>query len=122
MTTEDLDYFANNLANERNFVKNLDTILIPRTVGSEGSRKVREVSVVCCVSYPDRPHGHVAAHQDANEEGRLDCGGAQLLRQDSSRHKGIQKRHRNPQPQSPEKVNFDRVLTVCEVIVVFTGW
>jgi len=42
VTTEDLDYFANNLANERNFVKNLDTILIPRTVGSEGSRKVRE--------------------------------------------------------------------------------
>ena len=43
VTTEDLNYFANNLANERNFVKNLDTILIPRTVGSEGSRKVREV-------------------------------------------------------------------------------
>lgn len=42
VTTEDLDYFANNLANERNFVRNLDTILIPRTVGSEGSRKVRE--------------------------------------------------------------------------------
>merc|ERR1712032_1188193 len=40
-TTEDLTYFANNLINERNFVKNLDTILIPRTVGSEGSRKVR---------------------------------------------------------------------------------
>jgi len=40
-TTEDLTYFANNLMNERNFVKNLDTILIPRTVGSEGSRKVR---------------------------------------------------------------------------------
>ena len=43
VTTEDLDYFANSLANERNFVRNLDKILIPRTVGSEGSRKVREV-------------------------------------------------------------------------------
>ena len=43
VTTEDLDYFANNLGNERNFVRNLDKILIPRTVGSEGSRKVREV-------------------------------------------------------------------------------
>ena len=43
MTTEDLDYFANSLGNERNFVRNLDKILIPRTVGSEGSRKVREV-------------------------------------------------------------------------------
>ena len=43
VTTEDLDYFANKLANERHFVRNLDTILIPRTVGSEGSRKVREV-------------------------------------------------------------------------------
>ena len=43
MTTEDLDYFANSLGNERHFVRNLDKILIPRTVGSEGSRKVREV-------------------------------------------------------------------------------
>ena len=43
-TTEDLEYFANSLSNEKNFVKNLDTILIPRTVGSEGSRIVRDVS------------------------------------------------------------------------------
>ena len=43
-TTEDLTYFAKNLMNERNFVDHLDTILIPRTVGSEGSRKVRNVS------------------------------------------------------------------------------
>jgi len=40
-TTEDLSYFANNLMNERNFVKNLDAINIVRTVGSEGSKKVR---------------------------------------------------------------------------------
>jgi len=38
---QDLEYFASRLANERNFVKHLDTILIPRTVGSEGSRLVR---------------------------------------------------------------------------------
>ena len=42
-TTRDLDYFATNLSNERNFVKNLDAILIPRTVGSPGHKKVREV-------------------------------------------------------------------------------
>jgi len=41
-TTEDLNYFAANLANEKNFVKNLDTILIPRTVGSPNHKKVRE--------------------------------------------------------------------------------
>ena len=44
-TTEDLSYFANNLMNERNFVKNLDAINIVRTVGSEGSKKVRNVSL-----------------------------------------------------------------------------
>ena len=44
-TGQDLEYFAISLSNERNFVKSLDTILIPRTVGSEGHRKVREV---CC--------------------------------------------------------------------------
>jgi len=44
-TTEDLTYFAKNLMNERNFVDHLDTILIPRTVGSEGSRKVRNYIV-----------------------------------------------------------------------------
>ena len=43
-TTEDLEYFANGLSNERNFVSNLDKILIPRTVGSEGSAIVRNVS------------------------------------------------------------------------------
>ena len=43
-TTQDLEYFASELSNERNFVDNLDTILIPRTVGSEGSAKVRNVS------------------------------------------------------------------------------
>ena len=31
--------------NERNFVKNLDAINIVRTVGSEGSKKVRNVSL-----------------------------------------------------------------------------
>jgi len=41
-TTRDLDYFATSLSNERNFVKNLDAILIPRTVGSPGHKKVRE--------------------------------------------------------------------------------
>jgi len=41
-TGQDLEYFATSLSNERNFVKSLDTILIPRTVGSEGHRKVRE--------------------------------------------------------------------------------
>lgn len=41
-TTDDLSYFATGLSNERNFVKNLDTILIPRTVGSTGHKKVRE--------------------------------------------------------------------------------
>jgi len=41
-TGQDLEYFANSLSNERNFVKSLDTILIPRIVGSEGHKKVRE--------------------------------------------------------------------------------
>jgi len=41
-TTDDLNYFATSLSNERNFVKNLDTILIPRTVGSTNHKKVRE--------------------------------------------------------------------------------
>lgn len=41
-TTDDLSYFAAGLSNERNFVKNLDTILIPRTVGSPGHKTVRE--------------------------------------------------------------------------------
>jgi len=41
-TGDDLSYFANSLSNEKNFVKNLDTILIPRTVGSPNHKKVRE--------------------------------------------------------------------------------
>jgi len=41
-TTDDLNYFANGLSNERNFVKHLDTILVPRTVGSANHKKVRE--------------------------------------------------------------------------------
>ena len=45
-TTEDLTYFANNLQNEQNFVNNLDTILIPRVPGSEGIKKVRNVSFI----------------------------------------------------------------------------
>jgi hypothetical protein len=44
-TGDDLNYFANSLSNEKNFVKNLDTILIPRTVGSANHKKVREVSI-----------------------------------------------------------------------------
>jgi len=38
----DLRYFAQELRNERNFVDNLDKILIPRTVGSPNHDKVRE--------------------------------------------------------------------------------
>jgi len=39
-TTQDLEYFGQQLGNEKNFVRNLDTILIPRPVGSAGHEKV----------------------------------------------------------------------------------
>ena len=42
-TGDDLTYFAASLSNEKNFVKHLDTILIPRTVGSANHKKVGEV-------------------------------------------------------------------------------
>ena len=41
-TEDDLNYYANTLSDEDNFVANLDTILIPRTVGSANREKVRE--------------------------------------------------------------------------------
>lgn len=41
-TGDDLTYFAASLSNEKNFVKHLDTILIPRTVGSANHKKVGE--------------------------------------------------------------------------------
>lgn len=40
-TTVDFKYWANDLANDRHFADQLEAILIPRTVGSEGHRKVR---------------------------------------------------------------------------------
>eukprot|EP00088_Acartia_fossae_P005792 TRINITY_DN12619_c0_g1_i1.p1 TRINITY_DN12619_c0_g1~~TRINITY_DN12619_c0_g1_i1.p1 ORF type:complete len:372 (-),score=77.61 TRINITY_DN12619_c0_g1_i1:258-1304(-) len=41
-TNQDLRYFAEGLRNDRNFVKHLDNILIPRTIGSENHSKVRQ--------------------------------------------------------------------------------
>ena len=72
MTTEDLDYFANTLGNERNFVRNLDKILIPRTVGSEGSRKVREVRRTNCRDERAALTCLSSAHQRADEEAWLE--------------------------------------------------
>ena len=83
VTTEDLDYFANSLANERNFVRNLDKILIPRTVGSEGSRKVREVRRrrrrrSWALKWELRLTCFSSAHQWSDEEAWLEGGGAQF--------------------------------------------
>jgi len=44
-TNSDRRYYAEGLRSDRNFVKHLDNILIPRTVGSEGHAKVRQYIV-----------------------------------------------------------------------------
>eukprot|EP00092_Neocalanus_flemingeri_P006188 GFUD01006660.1.p1 GENE.GFUD01006660.1~~GFUD01006660.1.p1 ORF type:complete len:350 (-),score=54.64 GFUD01006660.1:163-1212(-) len=67
-TAYDLFYFTEILSNESNFVTNLDTILIPRTVGSANHSRVREhISRVLSNSgwyvehgsfLDETPHGH----------------------------------------------------------------
>lgn len=44
-TFQDIQYFAQDLRNDKNFERHLDQILIPRTVGSSGHKAVREYIV-----------------------------------------------------------------------------
>jgi len=58
VTGDDLNYYTNSLSNEKNFIKHLDTILIPRTVGSTNHRLVREYLGKTMSSYGWKVENH----------------------------------------------------------------